>query len=267
MTGTAGAAVAAGAAALQAAGCDTPRLDAELLVADAIGVDRAALLADPRRELGAGVARLASEHIERRARREPVAYILGRRAFRRLELVVDRCVLIPRPETELVVELALELAPHGARVHDVGTGSGAIALALKDEQPDLGVSGSDSSEAALAVARRNAERLDLDVELTVHGGLPPGRYDLVLANLPYVGTDEWPGLAPELREFEPREAFVAGHDGLAAIPALVRETPPGTLLVLEHGATHGPAVRALLRGPETHRDLAGHERVTVGLAP
>ena len=267
MSATAGGAVAAGAARLAAAGCDTPRLDAELLVADAIGVDRAALVADPQRELGADAALRARERLERRAAREPVAYILGRRAFRRLELIIDRRVLIPRPETELVVELALELAPRGARVHDVGTGSGAIALALKDERPDLAVSGSDASEAALAVARRNAERLGLDVQLTEHGGMPPGAYDLVLANLPYIGTDEWPGLAPELREFEPREAFLAGPDGLAAIPALVEESPPGTLLVLEHGATHGPAVRALLREPHTHRDLAGHERVTVGRAP
>ena len=267
MSDTAAAKVAAGVAALEAAGCDTPRLDAELLVAEAIGIDRAGLLADPRRELGADVARIASEHLERRARREPVAYFLGRRAFRRLELRVDRRVLVPRPETELVVELALELAPHGACAHDVGTGSGAIALALKDERADLVVSGSDSSQGALAVARLNRERLGLDVELTAHGGLPAGPYDLVLANLPYIGTDEWPGLAPELREFEPPEAFLAGHDGLAAIPALVHEAPAGTLLVLEHGATHGPAVRALLSEPETHRDLAGHERVTVGRAP
>ena len=267
MSATAGATVAAGTAALSAAGCDTPRLDAELLVADAIGVDRAALLADPRRELDEEVARLASEHLERRTRREPVAYILGRRAFRRLELIVDRRVLIPRPETELVVELALELARRGARVHDVGTGSGAIALALKDERPDLAVSGSDSSRPALEVARMNADRLDLDVALIFHGGLPPGPHELVLANLPYIGSEEWPGLAPELREFEPREAFLAGYDGLAAIPALVHEAPEGTLLVLEHGATQGPAVRALLRQPETHRDLAGHERVTVGRAP
>ena len=267
MSHTAGAAVAAGAATLAAAGCDTPRLDAELLVADAMGVDRAALVADPRRELDAGVARLASERLARRAAREPVAYILGRRGFRRLDLAVDRRVLIPRPETELLVELALGLAPSGGRVHDVGTGSGAIALALKHERPDLIVSASDASEAALAVAVLNRKRLRLDVELVVHRGLPPGPYELVVANLPYVGLDEWPQLAPELRDFEPREAFVAGPDGLAVIPALVREAPSGTLLALEHGATHGAAVRALLRDAQTHRDLAGHERVTVGRAP
>ena len=267
MTRTAAAAVAVGTAALTAAGCDTPRLDAELLVADAIGVDRAALVADPRRELAADVARRASELLERRAAREPVAYILGRRAFRHLELAVDRRVLIPRPETELVVELALGLAPSGGRVHDVGTGSGAIALALKQERPDLVVSASDSSAAALEVAALNRGRLGLDVELIAHGGLPPGPYDLVVANLPYVGLDEWPQLAPELRDYEPHEAFLAGPDGMSVMPSLVRETPAGTLLALEHGATHGPAVRALLRGAKTHRDLAGHERVTVGRAP
>ena len=267
MTSTAGAAVAAGTAALEAAGCDTPRLDAELLVADAIGVDRAALVADPRRELAPEVAQAASERLERRAAREPVAYILGRRGFRRLELAVDRRVLIPRPETELLVELALGLAPRAARVHDVGTGSGAICLALKQERPDLVVSASDASEAALEVAALNRERLGLDVELIVHGGLPRGPFDLVVANLPYVGLDEWPQLAPELRDFEPHEAFLAGPDGLSVIPSLVREAPSGMLLGLEHGATQGPAVRALLREAETHRDLAGHERVTVGRAP
>src|SRR3954452_6142832 len=132
----------AAVAELAAAGCDTPRLDAELLLADALGCDRAELFIRDH-EAPAGFA----ERVARRAAREPVAYITGRRAFRRIELAVDRRVLIPRPETETLVEVALERLPHGARVHDVGTGSGAVALALKDERPDLVVSGSDASQA------------------------------------------------------------------------------------------------------------------------
>ncbi len=149
--------------ALEAAGCDTAKLDAEVLVADALGVDRAALIASPERELPRGAARLIGERIRRRRVREPVAYILGRRGFRRIEVAVDPRVLIPRPETELLVEIALEL-PHGARVHDVGTGSGAVALALRDERPDLVVSASDASEAAVEVARANG------VDALVAGG-------------------------------------------------------------------------------------------------
>lgn len=263
---TAGEAVAAGTAALEAAGCDSPRLDAELLVADALGVERAALLADPRRVLDPPAARRAAEHLERRSRREPVAYILGQRAFRELELEVDARVLIPRPDTELLVEVVVALAARGARVHDVGTGSGAIALALAAERPDLVVSASDRSASALAVARANAERLGLDVELSRHDGLPPGRYHLVAANLPYIADHEWARLAPEVREHEPREALYAGPDGLGAIRAFVATVPPGTWLALEHGFDQGAAVRALMIDPRTHRDLAGHERATVGRA-
>src|SRR5581483_6484195 len=131
--------------------------------------------------------------------REPVAYILGRKAFRWIELSVDRRVLIPRPETETLVEVALELAERGARVHDVGTGSGAVALAMKAERPDLAVTGSDASGDAVDVARANAARLGLDVPFSVADGLPPGGHDLVVANLPYVREDEWDELAPEIR--------------------------------------------------------------------
>jgi release factor glutamine methyltransferase len=249
--------------ALGAAGCATPRLDAELLIADALGVDRGALVADPEMAIPAPAARLIGERVRRRVAREPVAYILGRKGFRRIELLVDRRVLIPRPETELLVELALEL-PAGARVHDVGTGSGAVALALRDERPDLAVGASDPSAAAVAVARANARRLGLSLEVIVAAGLPGEQPDLVLANLPYVREDEWSSLAPEIVRYEPREALVAGADGLDAIRALLAGAPPGTRVALEHAPAQAAVVRALLDGAETRRDLAGRERVTAG---
>jgi release factor glutamine methyltransferase len=246
--------------ALTAAGCDTPRLDAELLIADALGVDRAALVMDPALPVSGAAARLIGERVRRRVAREPVAYILGRKGFRRISVYVDGRVLIPRPETELLVEVAAGL-PDGSRVHDVGTGSGAVALALIDERPDLVVSASDASSAAVEVARLNG------LDAISFSGLPPGDYDLVVANLPYVREDEWAGLAPEIRLFEPREALVSGEDGLDAIRSLVAGAPPGTRLALEHAPDQAANVRALLSEAETLPDLAGHPRVTVGQAP
>jgi release factor glutamine methyltransferase len=227
---------------LAAAGCDTPRLDAELLLREGADLDR-------------------------RVAREPVAYILGRTGFRWIELFVDRRVLIPRPDTETLVEVALELLPEGGRVHDVGTGSGAVALALAHERPDLVVSGSDASPDAVDVARANAARLGLDVTFSVARGLPDGGpWDLVVANLPYVREDEWDGLEPEIRLYEPHEALVSGADGLDAIRALAAEAPAGLPLALEHAPDQGEAVRSLLHDSRTVRDLGGRERVTVGVA-
>jgi release factor glutamine methyltransferase len=226
---------------LAEAGCDTPWLDAELLVR-------------------------AGADLNRRLAREPIAYILGRKAFRWIELCVDRRVLIPRPDSETLVEAALELLEPGARVHDVGTGSGAVALAMKHERPDLAVTASDASADAVDVARANAARLSLDVTVSVARGLPSGDYDLVVANLPYVREDEWDALEPEIRLYEPREALVAGADGLEAIRELIDAAPTGTLLALEHAPAQAEAVRAILDDSRTVRDLGKRERVTVGRA-
>jgi release factor glutamine methyltransferase len=205
--------------------------------------------------------------------REPVAYILGRRGFRRLELAVDPRVLIPRPETELLVECALTLQS-GARVLDVGTGSGAVALALKDERPDLDVSASEVSEPALEVARSNGRRLGLDVSwlhADLLAGLPDA-FDAILANLPYVADGEGAALAPEIARHEPRPALFAGADGLAAIRTLLEQV--GSLrrvgfVALEVGAGQAHAVEELIgtagfRTARRERDLAGIERVVVG---
>ena len=246
--------------ALTAAGVETPRLDAEVLIADALGVARADLVIDPSLPVSGAAARLIGERVRRRVAREPVAYILGVKGFRRLVLQVDSRVLIPRPETELLVEVALEL-PAGARVHDVGTGSGAVALALRNERPDLVVTGSDASSVAVQVAQANG------LDAFVHSGLPVGEYDMVAANLPYVREDEWASLAPEIRLWEPREALVYGEDGLDAIRSLVVQAAPGTQLALEHAPGQTAAVEGLLRRPRTWLDLAGRPRVTVGVAP
>jgi release factor glutamine methyltransferase len=258
--------------AIAAAGSDTPRLDAELLLAEALGVDRAALVTDPRREVAGVAVRAFQDAVRRRsAGREPVAYILGRRGFRHIELMVDPRVLVPRPETELLVEVGLEL-PAGARVADIGTGSGAVALALKHERPDLEVLGTDVSTDALAVACANAERLGLDVEL-LHGDLLAGarEVDAVLSNPPYVAERERAALAPEILRHEPPGALFAGADGLDVIRRLVpaAATAGARLLAIEVGAGQAAPVAELMRsaGYEhagARRDLAGIDRVVVG---
>jgi len=256
--------------ALEAAGCETPRLDAELLLAAAMGVDRGVIVADPARPIEPDAARRFIDAAARRREREPVAYILGRKGFRRLELAVDGRVLIPRPETEHLVEAVLDL-PQGARVCDVGTGSGAIALALKDERPDLEVVGTDASGEALAVARANAERLGLTVELA-HGDLldgVAGRLDAVVSNPPYV--EDGAQLAPDIVRYEPALALRAGPDGLDVIRRLIPAAgaTSASVVALEVGAGQADAVARLLEesgfgSVSRVRDLAGVERVVVG---
>lgn len=279
MTGaTAREALGSATDALAAAGVEEPRLDAELLLAEATGWSRAALVADAGAEVPPPAGRRFGEMVRRRLRREPVAYILGRKGFRHIELAVDRRVLIPRPETELLVELALEVRP--ARVLDVGTGSGAIALAVADELPECEVAATDASPGALEVARANAERLGLvDRVRFVEGTFPEGEgFDLVLANLPYVAERDWPSLQPEVAKWEPREALLAGPAGLDAYRAFI----PGSAglfhrhagqragaLAVEVGEGQAPAVAGLMREVgleevEARRDLAGIERVVVG---
>jgi release factor glutamine methyltransferase len=263
---------------LAAAGVEDPRLDAELLLGEAMGCDRAVLMADPAAEVLAGAARMFGELVRRRLRREPVAYILGRKGFRGIELTVDRRVLIPRPETELLVEVALERAP--ARLLDVGTGSGAIALAVADELPQCEVTATDTSPGALEVARANAERLGLaDRVRFVEGTLPEAeKFDLVVANLPYVAECDWSTLQPEVTQWEPREALLAGPDGLDAYRALLAEccrplsriaTQKTTAMAVEVGEGQAAAVASLLNDAgfvrtQIRRDLAGIERVVIG---
>ena len=250
--------------ALSAAGCDTPRLDAEVLLACALGVDRGLLIAHPERELTGEQARWFMDAARRRREREPVAYIVGSKGFRRLDLRVDRRVLIPRPETEHLVEAALALPP-GARVVDVGTGSGAIALAVKDERPDLVVFATDVSADALEVARANALRLALDVSFVL-GDLTAGlEVDAVVSNPPYV--ERHADLMPEIARYEPPLALFGDGDGLAVIRALIRDVR-APFLALEHGEGQAGAIEALARAEGFERfervgDLAGIERVLV----
>ena len=249
--------------ALNASHLDTPRLDAEVLLAHAMGTDRTRLFLDPDAPVEGEAVRTFRDAIRRRSvLREPVAYITGTKGFRRLDLRVDRRVLVPRPETELLVEWALEALPRGARVVDVGTGSGAIALALKDERPDLDVVGTDLSAQALEVARANALRLGLEVAWA-HGDLLAGvRADAVVSNPPYV--EQGAALAPELGH-EPGEALFAGPGGLEVYERLVPAAAGSGArwLCLEVGEGQAAAVRGLLPAgwdSAVRRDLAGIER-------
>jgi release factor glutamine methyltransferase len=261
--------IAGASASLEEVGCESPRLDAELLLAHVLGVDRSQLVIRGGEEAGPDDRTRYLALLSRRASREPIAYILGRKGFRHLTFAVDPRVLIPRPETELLVEVGLTL-PQGARVADIGTGSGAVALSLKHERPDLDLVGVDISSGALSVARMNAQRLALDVEWLERDLLDGVSADAVLANLPYVADDEL--LPPDVAAYEPRMALLGGPDGLDVVRRLIEqagEQPQVKLIALEVGHTQAAATAALLEQAgfarvERLADLAGHERVVVG---
>jgi len=271
---TVGATVAAAAARLRAAGVEEPRADAEVLVAHALGTTRAALVATARDPFPSGSTPALEALVARRVRREPLHYLLGEREFWSLAIAVDPRVLIPRPETETVVEVARQVAPRARRVLDVGTGSGAIAAALAQELPGARLWASDVDAGALAVARRNLARHAPGVRLLRADLLAPFRgaaFDLVVSNPPYVPDTVLPTLAPEVRDHEPRVALAGGADGLDVLDALVAEAAavlaPGGWLVVELGCGQAERVRARVgedgpyRRPMTVRDAAGIERV------
>jgi release factor glutamine methyltransferase len=283
------AALAGATDGLAAAGVPDARLDAELLLEAASGRGRASLIADPAATIDPTAGRRFAELVRRRLRREPLAYVVGTKGFRRIELAVDRRVLVPRPETELLVEVALERRP--GRMLDVGTGSGAIALALVDELPEVEVVATDTSPGALEVARANADRLGLADRVRFEAGTVPAdeSFDLVLANLPYVAERDWAGLEPEVTQWEPREALLAGADGLDAYRELLAPLAAGpteclrptfsdapavldgaAAIAVEIGTGQALEVAELIRDAgfpdiEAREDLAGIERVVVGM--
>jgi release factor glutamine methyltransferase len=259
---------------IAAAGCETPESDAKLLVAKALSMRVEQIERDGATVVTPEAKAEIERYVARRRGREPLEYILGSCRFREIEVTVDERVLIPRRETELLVEIGAELA-EGARVHEVGTGSGAIALALLSERPDLRVTASDLSLEAAEKARENAQRLGIALEVTVAHGIPDHveEVDLLIANLPYITNTSIDERSPEIRR-EPRvavqgdpDAGDAGEDGLDIIRGLIAETPSGWRMALEHDTHHGPAMRELLREAETRTDYRGDERVTVGFAP
>jgi len=271
---TVGSLLGRGRELLRSASNAAAELEAEVLLAHILGVPRARLRSHPQAPVTAACQARYLDGIARCAGGEPLAYLTGKREFWSLDLTVTPAVLIPRPETELLVERALVLGTAAeARVADLGTGSGAVALALARERPRWQIVATDVSAAALAVARANAAGLGAArVEFLEGSWCAPltGRFDLLVSNPPYVAAGD-PALAA-LR-FEPQLALTPGPDGLAALRTLARAAPahlaPGGWLLLEHGATQGAAVRAELVAAglahvRSHRDLAGHERMTEG---
>ena len=269
-------ALLADSAALLAAGdADSPHLDAELLLAHVLGQGRARLKSHPETVPDAAARSRYAELVLRRAAGEPLAYLLGSKGFWTLTLAVTPAVLIPRPETELLVERALALRPEPTGlVVDLGTGSGAIALALASERPQWQITATDASNEALAVARANAaSHAPARVGFVLGSWFEPlaeRRFDLVVSNPPYIGAEE-----PELRSpallREPRSALSPGADGLACLRAIVQDAPfhleQGGWLLLEHGSTQAADVTRELvargfRHVRSHRDLGGHERMT-----
>jgi len=280
------AAVEAATARLRDAGVDTARADAEWLMAGLLGIGRAALAANFGDELTPALAVRYEAAVSRRERREPLQHILGWEEFCGLRFAVTPAVLVPRPETETLVEWALSLLPRvGASrrlVIDVGTGSGCIACALAAARSDLVVVAVDASPAAVAIARRNVSTLELSARVTVEegdvlSGIGSRRADLVVANLPYLPAPLLASLAPEVRSHEPWVALDGGVDGLSVIRRLVAEAPAclatGGALVLETaGGDQIGLTAALMRAAgfsiiATRRDLVGVERFIAGFLP
>jgi release factor glutamine methyltransferase len=263
---------------LEAAGVETPIFDARLLLEAGANVSRLDIITDPRRLVTGEQIAAVDALARRREAREPVAHILGRKHFWKLELAVTPDVLTPRPETEHLVEVALELLPEGpARVLDLGAGSGAILLAILAERPNAVGLGIDVSEAALAVARANSGALHLSDRVEWRrGDWADGladQFDLVVSNPPYIATGEIAQLAPEVARYEPRVALDGGADGLDAyrviVADLARLLKPGGAFALEVGAGQEGAVAAMAKAggllvEEPRRDLAGIPRVVAG---
>ena len=262
---------------LDADGILTARIDAELLVAHVLGLSRADLVVERGRVLTRPEQDRVAELAARRAAREPLQYIVGEWGFRRLTLTVDDRALIPRPETETVVErcLALLRGVDAPRVLDVGTGSGAIALAIADEHPGARVTGIDVSDEALSLARENAARTGLAVEFLRHdmlSGLPGTGWDLVVSNPPYVRPEEAPGLAPEVVDWEPHVALFGGGHTETLVRAAAAVLAPRGALVLESYDERAGAVAGLLADAGfaevvVTSDLAGRDRVVEGRHP
>lgn len=259
---------------------DSPRLDAEVLLAHALQVSRTHLYTWPDRALDATVEQRFLALAEQRAAGVPVAYLTGVQEFWSLPLEVSPATLIPRPETELLVEQALRRLPQEQphTVLDLGTGTGAIALAIASERPLAHICAVDSSAAALQVAARNSQRLGLPIELLQsdwYAAVAHRRFHLIAANPPYIGADE-PEVSQGDCRFEPRQALVAAETGLAALRQIISEAPqhlePGGWLLVEHGYRQGAPCRDLfaaagLTAITTQRDLQSHERLTLGQHP
>lgn len=258
----------------------TARLDVELLLAAALGKSRSYLHTWPERIVSSEAAEIFAGYLARRRAGEPVAYILGQQGFWKLDLEVAPHTLIPRPETELLVEAALELLPpRPARVLDLGTGTGAIALALASECPAWQVTALDRVSDAVALAERNRERLGLanaQIRLSHwYDAVAGERFDLIVSNPPYIAADDPHLVAGDVR-FEPSSALVAGHDGLDDLRVIITQAPDhlaaGGWLLLEHGYDQAMAVRELLTrhgfiDVASRLDLAGHERISLGRLP
>jgi release factor glutamine methyltransferase len=266
---------------LKEAGIDQPSIDARLMLEVAADVSRTEIVTDPYRELSAEQEATLEDYLSRRARREPVSHIIGRKGFWKILLQVNKNVLTPRPETEVIVDEVLKAFPEAMHFNmlDLGVGSGTILLAVLAERPAAKGLGVDASAEALAVARDNAASLDLNTRAAfLHGdwtaGLGDATFDLVVSNPPYIPTADIDTLEPEVRDHEPRLALDGGADGLDAYrllaPEILRVLKPGGMFAVEIGFDQSKAVEALFHqagGQEvrTVKDLSTHDRVVTGV--